>query len=146
MTDLKNFQNCRHHLGKIKIAVESENNMTYRLVNQSQFDIEKWSTDGCVFKNNTACDFLFLVTDGKSIKQACWIEMKGSDVNKAAFQILETIKKTNLDSGYTHHARIIASRNPAPKYRDSNYRNMENFIRANGGTVKNENRLLEETI
>jgi hypothetical protein len=137
---------CREFSGKRKIAVASENNKAYRLMNNSMYLIEKWKIDKCVLKDETACDFLFLVNSNEKIKDAFWIELKGSNVEQAAFQILQTISKVETENELIHHARIVPSKNPNPRLRGTDYRKLETFVRNQGGTIKNQNKLLEETI
>ena len=143
---LKDYPGCREFSGIRKVSVASEKNKTYRLTNNSLKHIEKWKVDKCVFQNKTTCDFLFLVGINKNFENVYWIELKGSDIEKAAFQILRTISKIFFEKEIIHHARIIPSKNPNPKYRGSCYRKLENFVRENGGTIINQNRLLVETI
>lgn len=146
MIVLDTHKECREFSEARKIATASEKNKTFRLVNNSICNIEKWKIDNCVLKNETACDFLFLLSSNGEFENAFWIELKSSDIEQAAFQILATIKKIEIEKGVIHHARIIPSRNPNPRFRASDYRKLENFIREGGGTMKNQNKLLEEII
>lgn len=146
MIVLGNHINCREFSEVRNVSVASENQKTFRLINKSSYKVEKWRIDKCIFTNETTCDFLFLLHPDQKQKSAYWVELKSSDIGHAAFQILSTIYKIGLTNNFIHHARIIPSRNPNPKYRGTHYRNLENFIRAKGGTLRNQNKLLEETI
>jgi hypothetical protein len=145
MIELTNHIVCREFSGKRKIVVVSENNMEYRLMNESAFIIEKWKIDRCILKKETACDYL-VIKKADNNQEAYWIELKGSDIEQAAYQILTTVGKIKIENTFVHHARIISSKNPNPKLRGTKYRELENFIRNKKGTIINKNRQLKEII
>lgn len=137
--------NCRMFKDARKYAVVSEKKKYYRIQNQSLKTIANWRVDGCLIKNETACDYLFLIGNEKE-EAVYWVELKGSDIEYAAMQILNTIPKFELGSEVVQNARIIPSRNPNPKFRGAAYRKLESYIRSKKGTVINKNLFFEETI
>ena len=143
MIDLVSHNICREFSDKRKLVVASEHNIEYRLMNKSAFEVAKWKIDGCVFNGETACDYLVINIDRQ---EAYWIELKGSDIEQAAYQILNTIRKIRIGNIFAHHARIVASKNPNTRLRETKYRELETFIRKLNGTMINKNKQLKEII
>jgi hypothetical protein len=72
-----------------KIAV-SENGKTFILLNPSRKEVNVVKIDGCMVKNDVACDWMMKPVTGSS---EIFIELKGSDVGHGFKQIVATIER-----------------------------------------------------
>ncbi|AWQ41547.1 hypothetical protein CAL61_00530 [Enterobacter hormaechei] len=69
--------------------------------------------DGCIIKEGERCDHYLKITNGDNVSHL-FVELKGSDVEKAAKQIVTTIKSgcVTLNKSDKKHAAIVSTRNP----------------------------------
>jgi hypothetical protein len=86
MTDIP--PRCISRSSGEKIVCE-ENRRKITFVNPHGKEVQKIAVDGCVFENETACDYLVL--DWKN--RECFVELKGKDVTRGLEQLKESIKK-----------------------------------------------------
>ncbi len=75
--------------------------------NPKGYDVRQFRIDGEIIKEGEKCDWLVTCDDKKNLR-AYFIELKGSDINKAIRQVEETCKllKSELN-GYEMFFRII---------------------------------------
>ncbi|MFC1836169.1 hypothetical protein ACFL2Q_15855 [Thermodesulfobacteriota bacterium] len=75
------------------------------------------------------------------------IELKCSDLRKAARQILSTIDSLGerLD-GFVLHGRVVLSRTPVPDQRSSDVLRLERRLARLKGNFKKQSRRMEETV
>ena len=97
MNDL-NFEDCSEVTNNKKIAV-SENGRKFTINNPDQKEVAKIKVDGCLIDDDRErCDYLFEVIipdikdkETKNIDTAIYVELKGSDIEKAFKQIMATL-------------------------------------------------------
>jgi len=103
-----NFKKCSEEIKKKIIAV-SENTRKFEIRNDNSRSVNKVRVDGCLIDDNRErCDYLFEID-----KLVIYVELKGSDIQKAYNQLIATI-------GYCKHRHdksvkecyIVASRVP----------------------------------
>ena len=103
-----NFKKCSEDIKKKIIAV-SENTRKFEIRNDNSRSVNKVRVDGCLIDDNRErCDYLFEID-----KLVIYVELKGSDIQKAYNQLIATI-------GYCKHRHdkiakecyIVASRVP----------------------------------
>ncbi|OQX02456.1 MAG: hypothetical protein BWK80_57820 [Desulfobacteraceae bacterium IS3] len=103
-----NFEKCSEDIKKKIIAV-SENTRKFEIRNDNSRSVNKVRVDGCLIDDNRErCDYLFEID-----KLVIYVELKGSDIQKAYNQLIATI-------GYCKHRHdksvkecyIVASRVP----------------------------------
>jgi len=106
-----NFEKCSERIKKKIIAV-SENTRKFEIRNDNSRSVNKVRVDGCLIDDNRErCDYLFEID--KPISLVIYVELKGSDIQKAYNQLIATI-------GYCKHRHdkivkecyIVASRVP----------------------------------
>ncbi len=134
-----------------KEIVCRENQSEYRYINNAKQRVAKIRVDGGLIldKNRQKCDWLLVDCDSA---RSFFIELKGSNVNKALEQI-----STSLDLLWSDinklgicvaHARIVTSKTPTPKKMDKNkqYR-LEQRLKKDcgGGKLKIQTKQLIET-
>lgn len=83
---------CIDYFGDKKNCPVSEKGKTYRLINNSGFNLTIYKVDACLIKDNNQqkCDYLFLV-DKKQECVAYFIELKGTGLTGAIHQIMNSI-------------------------------------------------------
>ncbi|OQP63156.1 hypothetical protein A3860_25015 [Niastella vici] len=103
---------CREFLGNKRNCTVSEKGKIFRLINDSGFEFAVFKVDACLIKDNyeQKCDYLFLVDKNQECA-AYFIELKGTDLNKAISQILNSIDIL-YKSFHEHkiYARIVGTR------------------------------------
>ena len=90
---------------KQKIVVSSENGNEHVLHNKSGCNIYQYHIDGGIVQNSRGerCDFI-VEAELVSVTNLYVIELKGSDLNKAISQILNTIE---VYKGKINHCKIL---------------------------------------
>lgn len=106
-----NYEGCTKTT-KNKIIPVSENKCTLTVNNPEQREIKKIQVDGCLLaENDEKCDWL-LTTELPS-KKALFIELKGSNVDKAVSQLKSTLKKTEPTfDEYKKICRVVSTKSP----------------------------------
>ena len=130
---------------KRSVVVFSENCMEYRGLNKKKYTVIRYQIDGGKMPNEkTRCDNALELTKHSRIY---FIELKGSDVKKAATQITQTIAnyKTSLN-GFIVFGRIVCSRAPRPAIRSSQFTALKRTISQLGGDLKIGTRKFEEQL
>lgn len=122
-----------------------EHNMKYELKNEDRLCIKKLHIDNCLItgSNSTRCDYVVFVCSSKS---CCLVELKGSNIDHACDQILNTTILINniLNKCNKIYARVVASRMPTPNIRSSHKTKLDNFCRSHRGNLKIQVRTLQE--
>jgi len=83
---------------------------TFRILNSGESDVTIVEVDGCLIKQQKACDYLFDISKNNAIH---YVELKGKNTTKAVGQLLATMaffKKTH--EGKSKNFYIVASRVP----------------------------------
>jgi hypothetical protein len=127
---------CIEFNEKRKICIAYENGKKYQLNNVSGTTIRKVKSDKCLVQNKDEkrCDFLM---DSDDLKRVFFIELKGSDLNKAVNQIFSTILYLKSEfMNYRIDARIVGSRN-VPLIRNvPDYLKLSKIVQATNGDIK----------
>lgn len=104
-----------------KIITAEENNRKLIINNPSAKKINKVKVDGCLIKQTECCDYLFevfeVVNQQEKISLVIYLELKGSDIEKAYKQLLTTCEyfKTQR-KGIVKHCYIIATKISYPNF------------------------------
>lgn len=117
---LKGFESlCGKHDGQI-VSRDKGNPQYHRGINVEKAYVTHYKIDGVVIKDRDRCDYL-LINEEKRI--AYLIELKGSDLVKAAGQLENTEKVLSQElSDYTLQYRIVANKCKTQEIRSSAYR------------------------
>lgn len=136
---LKNINDCIEYRGKVKTVSRTENNKTFTLVSDKDFDCEIIGIDECVFRNESRrrCDFLFVVPKHLKINThlksatAYYVELKGNDLRNACEQLFNTIEATRHQlPNYKIEARVITTTGKYPNLLQSQfYRKVKKIIK-----------------
>jgi len=105
-----NFEKCSEK-SKNKIIAVSENTRNFEIRNDKSRLVYTVEVDGCLINDGKRCDYLFEIDEPISL--VIYVELKGSDIQKAYNQLIATI-------GYCRHRHdksvkecyIVASRVP----------------------------------
>ncbi len=117
---LKGFESlCAKNAHQI-ISKDRKNPQYHKAVNKENNDVTQYQIDGIVLKNGTRCDYLLM---NETKKVAYLIELKGSDLVKAAEQLENTEKMLRQELfGYSLRYRIVANKCKTQEIRSSAYR------------------------
>ena len=107
---------------------------------ENQYFISKRQIDGCVLKNEEACDWLFHLNNnnksGRDNNHLIFLELKDSDLVKQIQQIDSNIRKLKFHNNeFTIHARIVLTKAYNPDIRDDRTKSFIKRIELSGGTV-----------
>ena len=101
------------------IVSVSENRRTFRIKNDSTFEVNKVEVDGCYKTEGLRCDYLFEIIENRknnrTIKKIFYVELKGSDITHAIHQLEATIVDCSSihNNIETQECYIIASKFPS---------------------------------
>ncbi|MDD4272774.1 MAG: hypothetical protein PHG14_03495 [Desulfobacter postgatei] len=125
------------------VIIFSENCMEYRGLNRNKHTVIRYQIDSDKMPNEkTRCDNAFEITD-----RIYFIELKGSDIKKAATQITQTIENfKTLLNGMKVFGRIVCSKAPRPAIRSSQFVSLQRTISKFGGDLKTATQKLEEQL
>lgn len=117
---LKGFESlCAKNAHQI-ISKDRKNPQYHKAVNKENNDVTQYQIDGIVLKDWTRCDYLLM---NETKKVAYLIELKGSDLVKAAEQLENTEKMLRQELfGYSLRYRIVANKCKTQEIRSSAYR------------------------
>ena len=83
--------------------------------------------DGYLIVAGNKCDYLLI---GCTDKTARFIELKCSDLEHAALQIINSINQLSVQiADYTLHARIVMNKTPTTKLLGTNYKKLHAFLK-----------------
>ena len=138
---LKGFESlCSKYASRV-VSQDKGNPQYHRGINSEKAYVTHYKIDGIVIKTGNRCDYL-LMNEKKRI--AYLIELKGSDLVKAAGQLEETEKFLRQElSGYEMQYRIVANKCKTQEIRSSAYRKYQ--IRWKGRLVQKTG-VIEENI
>jgi len=112
-----------------KIVPVSENKREFRIQNNSRYEINKVTVDGCYITSGLKCDYLFEIIN-RDIKEVFYIELKGSDISHGIKQLEATIKHCESEhKRVSKKAYIVASK--FPKSSTSSQKLKKEFKRVN---------------
>lgn len=117
---LQNFESlCNRNA--IQIVSKDRGNFQYhKAFNRNGVFVTHYKIDGTVITTESRCDFLLMNEDAKT---AYLIELKGSDLVKAAEQLEATEKALQNElSGYSLFYRIVANKCRTQEIHSSAYR------------------------
>lgn len=110
---------CSTNAGQI-ISRDKRNPQYHKGINVAKNHVTHYKIDGIVIDSGNRCDYL-LINEEK--QNAYLIELKGSDLVKAAVQLESTEKILKADlSDYSIYYRIVANKCKTQKIRSSAYR------------------------
>lgn len=117
---LKGFESlCAKNAHQI-ISKDRKNPQYHKAVNKENNDVTQYQIDGIVLKDGTRCDYLLM---NETKKVAYLIELKGSDLVKAAEQLENTEKMLRQELfGHSLRYRIVANKCKTQEIRSSAYR------------------------
>jgi len=127
------------------IAQFNENGMIYKGINNTKKKVLRYQVDGAMISNGVKkCDNALGLPEQNIMYL---IELKGSDLKKAAEQILETIVELSdkLD-GMIVHGRVVCSRIPKPDIRSSQIIRLERELAQRKGNFFKQSKIIEEII
>lgn len=128
-----------------KIVQFEENGMVYKGINNGLKHALRYDVDGAMISGGTKrCDKAIFLPDSETVYL---IELKGTDLKKAAEQISQTMLTlhSNLD-GCVVHGRVICTRIPTPDIRSTQVMRLELALAKKNGTFRKGCRLLSEDI
>ncbi|HGM5304582.1 hypothetical protein [Serratia marcescens] len=105
---------CKENTNQRKLVLSDDGTSTQLTIdNTNSIDLFHKLIDGCVITVGKRCDH-YVKFDNNGQSSHLFVELKGSDVEKAAEQIVSTIKSgaIKFKNGETKHAAIISTRNP----------------------------------
>lgn len=138
------FGKCEEQSGKVKAIFCSEKGKTYEYINKSSNFVVKIRVDECLIKGEQQrkCDFMVLSCGEQ--KTAYLVELKGSDLEHAAKQILNVIQLFQKElSNFEIHARIVLSKVYQRDIESEDYIKLKRKLK---NRIKHKNILLSETI
>jgi len=126
------------------VACFEELGCRYRARNPQGRRVLRYRVDGCMLTRGEVCDFALCVP---SFGTVCFVELKGSDLKKAASQLRSTIESLRETmSPYVVHARVVLRRVQRPDLRCSQLLALERWLARQGGTMQRCTISLEECI
>lgn len=97
------------------------NRQTHIANNSKEYEVTHYKIDGIVITEGDKCDFLLLKESDKKV--AYFIELKGSDLEKAARQIDSTEKKLAVAlKDYSFLYRIVANKCKTQEIENCNFK------------------------
>ena len=146
--DLYETPCCRSY-DKRNTVVAQEKRSKYIMLNPAQKILLHLSVDDCLLHqaDGEQCDRLIAVCEDKKL---FFIELKGSNVKKAASQLLNTVDhaffRPYLEDAEASFARIIPTRTQPPDLKSSAYRKLEQRMARLKGNVRQQAQQMTETI
>ena len=127
-----------------KVLIAKGAKTEYRIINENERLIDKYVVDDCLLRTkqkDEKCDYLVLINE---IKEAYFVECKGSDVLKAVNQLDSSINilRNNLP-GYVLKGRIISTRVYSPDLRMQAYKRLREKLK---GQLETKNKVFTELI
>ncbi|MCE1247793.1 MAG: hypothetical protein LWY06_14220 [Firmicutes bacterium] len=136
MKDLKKVfgDNWIHKEGKITKLVCKEKNSSYTFINNGKYHIVSYKVDEGLVSEGKRCDYLFGLNEPEMIY---FIELKGCDLNNAALQLSETIKRfSHKISGWKLNARAVVSKVSYPGVMPSQVLRLKRELASRGGNFE----------
>ncbi|MEK5325846.1 hypothetical protein [Aeribacillus sp. FSL M8-0254] len=106
------WERCLEYNDNRSLVTVEENGRGIKFINNKRKKVALYRVDGCILTEGIKCDFLFLINEDK---RAFFIELKGSDLEKAVQQISKTIEQLHpYLPEYILEGRIITTRVRTP--------------------------------
>lgn len=110
---------CDEHAAQI-VSKDKKNPQYHRGINTERAYVTHYQIDGVVIQTGSRCDYLLI---NESAKRAYLIELKGSDLVKAAEQLAATENALQREfSGYSVFYRIVANKCKTQEINSSSFR------------------------
>ena len=110
---------CDEHAPQI-ISKDKKNPQYHRGINTERAHVTHYQIDGVVIQTGSRCDYLLI---NESANRAYLIELKGSDLVKAAEQLEATENALQRElSGYSVFYRIVANKCKTQEIKSSSFR------------------------
>ena len=117
---LKGFASLCERNAREIVSRDKKNSQYHKAINSSGSEVSHYQIDGVVIKNGNRCDFLLI---NETSKNAYLIELKGSDLTKAARQLEATANALHAElAQYQLQYRIIANKCKTQEIQSSAYR------------------------
>ena len=138
---IKGFESlCEENAAQI-VSRDKGNPQYHRGINSKRVNVSHYKIDGVVIKNGSRCDYLLM---NEKYKKAYLIELKGSDLVKAAQQLEATENTLRQElSDYQLQYRIIANKCRTQEIHSSAYRKYQMRWK---GKLLQKTGYIEETI
>lgn len=125
-------------------ACFEEGGKEYRAENPEKLRVLRYHIDGAMITCAECCDYGLGLPERDTV---ILIELKGSDIKKAARQILSTIKALSPSIvGYNIHGRIVLARTPRPDIRSTPVIELERELARRHGLLKRECKVMTEKV
>ena len=139
---LKGFQSLCNKNEKVIVSKDKRNPQYHKGINTKGAYVTHYQIDGIVIKEGSRCDYLLINEDTRIVYL---IELKGSDLVKAAKQLEETekaLEKVLSVYNYKFRYRIVANKCKTTEIRSSAYRKYQilwksNLVQKTGSIVEN---------
>ena len=130
------YNKCTSEVSDPNIVVK-EKRSSFQLRNPQRLSIKKIQVDGCLIDDDRErCDWLLVV--GNDNTRALYIELKGSDIDKAIKQLTATLIYTKSDFVEAKRECFVVSTR-VPKYGPSVHKRALVFYKQNGATLAVKN-------
>lgn len=132
---------CKDYLDSEKLIVAAKKGRKYELQNESNI-IARFDIDDCVYKGHNIegfklCDNIIIIYNlnkekDKVEKVYLWIELKGSDINHACKQILNSyLNAFNFNQSIKHFGRIVLTKTNSADFRNDAYKQLKKLFGQN---------------
>ena len=130
------YDKCTSNVSDSNIVVK-ENKSSFQLRNPQRLGIKKIQVDGCLIDDDRErCDWLLVVDSDNP--RALYVELKGSDIDKAIKQLEATLIYTKSDFVDANRECFVVSTR-VPKYGPSVHKRALVFYKQNGATLAVKN-------
>lgn len=138
------WERCLEYNDNRSLVTVEENGRGIKFINNKRKKVALYRVDGCILTEGIKCDFLFLINEDK---RAFFIELKGSDLEKAVQQISKTIEQLQpYLPEYILEGRIITTRVRTPALKSTYIIRLQKILRKTGGTLNIKAKSDEVTI
>ncbi|OXB93121.1 hypothetical protein [Parageobacillus galactosidasius] len=138
------WERCLEYNDNRSLVTVEENGRGIKFINNKRKKVALYRVDGCILTEGIKCDFLFLINEDK---RAFFIELKGSDLEKAVQQISKTIEQLQpYLREYVLEGRIITTRVRTPALKSTYIIRLQKILRKTGGTLNIKAKSDEVTI
>ncbi len=133
---------CKQYLINEKLIIANKKGKKYQLENDVSREVNIFDIDDCVFKNHKIqnfqlCDHIVVIFNNdstlkKNEKIYIWVELKGSDLDTACGQILNTYNNAiTFNKEIKHYARVILKRTNVNDIKKTNYKRIKKLFKEN---------------
>lgn len=139
---------CKDDRSKLVLKDKSGGKSKYYGVKVSNVSYVVFNVDRGLMSNSSGkqCDYALYSISTNTLRL---IELKGSNIEEAFAQILNTFRELIQRRGVkldTFHARIVTSKTRTPALRGGNHTRLSKLTKEHRGTLMHKNDLIEENI